>query len=42
MKCAAFGARLVAIGFVEGKIESIQGKSSTLKNVNVVGLHWGA
>ncbi len=42
MKCAAFSARLVAIGFVGGQIESIKVNRVLLKNVSVVGLHWGA
>ena len=42
MKCAAFDARLVCIGFVGGEIEAIKMNRILLKNVAVVGLHWGA
>ena len=42
MKCAAFDARLVCIGFVGGEIEAIKMNRILLKNVSVVGLHWGA
>lgn len=42
MKCAAFSARLVPIGFVGGQIESIKVNRILLKNVSVAGLHWGA
>ncbi|KAL2354245.1 hypothetical protein BJ546DRAFT_77295 [Cryomyces antarcticus] len=42
LKCAAFNARLVPIGFVGGIIESIKVNRILLKNVSVAGLHWGA
>jgi NADPH2:quinone reductase len=42
LKCAAFDARLVCIGFVGGEIEAIKMNRILLKNVSVVGLHWGA
>jgi len=42
MKCAAFDARLVAIGFVGGQIEAIKVNRILLKNISIVGLHWGA
>ncbi|KAK4989961.1 putative secondary metabolism biosynthetic enzyme [Elasticomyces elasticus] len=42
LKCAAFSARLVPIGFVGGVIESIKVNRILLKNVSVAGLHWGA
>ena len=42
LKCAAFDARLVCIGFVSGQIEAIKMNRILLKNVSVVGLHWGA
>jgi NADPH2:quinone reductase len=42
LKCVAFGARLVVVGFVGGNIESIKANHILLKNVSVVGLHWGA
>jgi NADPH:quinone reductase-like Zn-dependent oxidoreductase len=42
MKCAAFDARLVAIGFVGGQIEAIRVNRILLKNINIVGLHCDA
>jgi NADPH2:quinone reductase len=42
MKCAAFDARIVTIGFVGGQIEAIKVNRILLKNISVVGLHWGA
>jgi NADPH2:quinone reductase len=42
LKCSAFDARLVIIGFVGGDIEAIKMNRVLLKNVAVVGLHWGA
>ena len=41
-KCIAFGGRLLAIGFASGRIPSIQVNRVLLKNIAVVGLHWGA
>jgi NADPH2:quinone reductase len=42
MKCIAFGGRLLVIGFASGKIPSIQANRILLKNISIVGLHWGA
>lgn len=42
LKCAAFGARVVVVGFVAGRIESIKTNRILLKNISVVGIHWGA
>ena len=41
-KCIAFEGRLLVIGFVSGRIPSIQVNRILLKNFAVVGLHWGA
>ncbi len=41
-KVIAFGGRLLVIGFASGKIPSIQVNRILLKNISVVGLHWGA
>jgi len=41
-KCIAFGGRLLVIGFASGRIPSIQANRILLKNIAVVGLHWGA
>jgi len=41
-KCIAFSGRLLVIGFTSGRIPSIQANRILLKNIAVVGLHWGA
>jgi len=41
-KCIAFNGRLLVIGFASGKIPSVQVNRILLKNISVVGLHWGA
>jgi NADPH:quinone reductase len=41
-KVIAFGGRLLVIGFASGKIPSIQVNRVLLKNISIVGLHWGA
>ena len=41
-KCIAFGGRLLVIGFASGVIPSIQINRVLLKNIAIVGLHWGA
>ena len=41
-KCIAFGGRLLVIGFASGRIPSIQVNRVLLKNISIVGLHWGA
>jgi NADPH:quinone reductase len=42
MKCIAWCGRLVVIGFVGGPIEAVKTNKILLKNISVVGLHWGA
>ncbi|TVY38060.1 Quinone oxidoreductase-like protein-like protein, partial [Lachnellula occidentalis] len=42
LKCIAFSGRVVVVGFVGGNIESIKANRVLLKNVSIVGLHWGA
>jgi NADPH2:quinone reductase len=41
-KCIAFGGRLLVIGFASGRIPTIQVNRVLLKNISIVGLHWGA
>jgi NADPH2:quinone reductase len=41
LKCVAWNARLLVIGFAAGKIEKIALNRVLLKNVSIVGLHWG-
>lgn len=42
LKCIAWCGRLLVIGFASGKIPSVAANRILLKNVAVVGLHWGA
>lgn len=42
LKCAAWCSRLVTIGFASGNIEAIPLNLVLLKNVSIVGVHWGA
>ena len=41
-KCLAFEGRLLVVGFTSGRIPTIQANRILLKNISVVGLHWGA
>jgi len=41
MKCTAWNGRLLIIGFAAGDIEKMATNRILLKNVSVVGLHWG-
>jgi NADPH2:quinone reductase len=41
-KCIAFSGRLLVIGFASGQIPTIQVNRILLKNISIVGLHWGA
>ncbi|KAF2839405.1 NAD(P)-binding protein [Patellaria atrata CBS 101060] len=41
MKCIAWNGRLLVIGFAGGELEKIATNRVLLKNVSVVGLHWG-
>lgn len=40
-KCIAFGGRLLVIGFASGRIPEISANRILLKNISIVGLHWG-
>lgn len=42
LKCIAFGGRFLVIGFASGSIPSVQLNRVLLKNIALVGLHWGA
>ena len=42
LKCIAFSGRLLVIGFASGRIPTVQVNRILLKNISVVGLHWGA
>ncbi|KAI5843922.1 hypothetical protein DFP73DRAFT_594928 [Morchella snyderi] len=41
LKCVAWGARVVVVGFAGGVIERVATNRVLLKNVSVVGIHWG-
>ncbi|HVM96127.1 MAG TPA: NADPH:quinone oxidoreductase family protein, partial [Candidatus Acidoferrales bacterium] len=41
-KCIAWCGRLLVIGFASGRIPSLQINRVLLKNISIVGLHWGA
>ncbi|KAI9803566.1 MAG: hypothetical protein M1825_001909 [Sarcosagium campestre] len=40
-KCMAWNARLVVVGFAAGKIEAVPANRLLLKNISVMGVHWG-
>ncbi|KAJ2614229.1 hypothetical protein H4S08_001798 [Coemansia sp. RSA 1365] len=42
LKCVAWNARVVVVGFAAGNIERIAANRILLKNVSVTGVHWGA
>lgn len=41
IKCIAWNGRLLVIGYAAGSIERIATNRILLKNISVVGLHWG-
>ncbi|KAL9633834.1 MAG: hypothetical protein Q9204_003237 [Flavoplaca sp. TL-2023a] len=41
LKCTAWGGRIVIIGFTSGNIEKVAMNRVLLKNISLVGLHWG-
>lgn len=42
LKCIAWKGRAIVVGFAAGKIEQLPSNIILLKNISVVGLHWGA
>jgi NADPH:quinone reductase len=42
LKCIAFSGNLHVIGFASGRIPTVQLNRVLLKNISLVGLHWGA
>jgi NADPH:quinone reductase len=42
LKCIAGNGRLLVIGFASGRIPEVKANRILLKNISVVGLHWGA
>ena len=41
MKCTAWNGRLLVVGFAGGQIEKLAVNRILLKNVSVIGIHWG-
>jgi len=41
-KCIAWNGRILVIGFAAGAIEKVAMNKVLLKNISIVGLHWGA
>ena len=41
IKCIAWNGRLLVIGFAGGTIEKVALNRVLLKNISIVGLHWG-
>ena len=41
LKCTAWNGRILVIGFAAGEIEKVAMNRVLLKNVSLVGLHWG-
>jgi NADPH2:quinone reductase len=42
LKCIAWNGRLLVIGFASGRIPEVKANRVLLKNISIVGLHWGA
>ncbi|KAF9946113.1 hypothetical protein BGZ72_000669 [Mortierella alpina] len=42
LRCSAWCARVLVVGFAAGTIEKISANRILLKNISVVGVHWGA
>lgn len=41
-KCTAWNGRILVVGFAAGKIEKVAMNKVLLKNIALVGIHWGA
>ena len=41
LRCTAWNGRIVVVGFAAGTIEKVAMNRVLLKNVSIVGLHWG-
>jgi len=42
LRCAAFEARIIIVGFAGGKIQRIPANILLVKNIDVIGYYWGA
>lgn len=41
-KCVAWNGRILVVGFAAGTIEKLALNKVLLKNISIVGIHWGA
>lgn len=41
-KCTAWNGRILVVGFAAGSIEKVPTNKFLLKNISLVGIHWGA
>ncbi|KAI1809527.1 hypothetical protein GGS20DRAFT_571548 [Poronia punctata] len=41
-KCVAWNGRILVVGFAAGSIEKVAMNKVLLKNISIVGIHWGA
>lgn len=41
-KCVAWNGRILVVGFAAGSIERVPTNKFLLKNISLVGIHWGA
>ncbi|UNI23365.1 NADPH:quinone reductase [Purpureocillium takamizusanense] len=41
-KCTAWNGRILVVGFAAGSIEKVAMNKVLLKNISIVGIHWGA
>ncbi|KAI0077906.1 alcohol dehydrogenase [Panus rudis PR-1116 ss-1] len=42
LKCIAWKGRAIVVGFAKGQIEELPANLVLLKNISIVGIHWGA
>ena len=42
LRCVAWGARLIVIGFAAGKVQQIPANILLVKNVSAIGFYWGS
>jgi NADPH2:quinone reductase len=42
LKCIAWEGRILVIGFASGRIPEVPANKILLKNISIIGLHWGA
>jgi len=42
LRCIAWNGRLLVVGFASGRIPEVKANRILLKNISVIGIHWGA